>query len=115
MAYILDGQTLKRPNKMDVRTEEVSKSHLTLNGEVKKDIVGFRKVFTLSFQGLTQSQLNTIKTIYDKKEPVSFSVSDGDLTISETRVWVKIQSEVYQTLGSDYRADVVLVLEEVEV
>lgn len=110
--YILDGTTLKNPQQMEVIEIETSRSHQTLNGEVKKDIVNQRKAYSLTFKGLTQTQLNDIITIYNKRTAVSFSVSDGDLTITATDVWVSIESEQYNTQGSEYRADLVLILEE---
>jgi len=112
MGYVLDGTTLKNPQRMEVREIEISKSHQTLNGETKKDVVGQKKVYYLFFKGLTQSQLSDIRTIYEKKMPVAFSVSDGELTIASTSVWVSIQSEQYNTQGSDYRVDLTLILEE---
>lgn len=113
MSYILGGTTLKNPYRMEVGEEEVSKSHETLNGEIKKDIVGQKKIYTLYFSSLTQTELSAIMSIYNGKVTVSFSVSSGSLTIPATNVWVSIQSKQYNTRGSEYRVDLVLVLEEV--
>ena len=113
MSYLLNATTLKNPYRMEVKEEEVAKSHETLNGEIKKDIVGQKKIYTLYFSNLTQTELNAIMAIYNGKVAASFSVSSGDLTIPATDVWVSIQSKQYNTRGSEYRADLVLVLEEV--
>jgi len=113
MAYTLGDITLPRPASMQREPIETSVKHTTLDGTLKKDISGRKWRYVLYFQYLTQAQVSSILSEYDKKEAVDFAVSDGSLTIASTSVHVEVQSRGYEVPGSDYRENFVLVLEEV--
>lgn len=113
MGYLLDGTTLPKPVRMERIPREISSQNQTLDGQVKKDIITQKEDYRLYYSMLSQTDVLTITTIYDKQEAVTFSVSDGDLTISEIDVFVNIESRQYNTKGTEYREDLVLVLTEV--
>lgn len=110
MSLILNGVTLKQPSQVGRMASEVGKEHTTLDGVSKRDIVRQKEIFTFTFTMLTQLQVAEIIAIYNLKTAVSLVFSE--LSIN-TNVWVRIQSRTYPARGTDYREDVVLVLEEV--
>lgn len=110
MSLILNGITLKQPSQVGRMVSEVGKEHTTLDGVSKRDIVRQKEIFTFTFSMLTQLQVAEIIAIYNLKTSVSLVFSE--LSINTT-VWVRIQSRTYPARGTDYREDMVLVLEEV--
>lgn len=110
MSLILNGVTLKQPSQIGRATSEVGKEHTTLNGVSKRDIVRQKEIFTFTITFLTQLQVAEIIAIYNLKTAVSLVFSE--LSINTT-VWLRIQSRSYPARGTDFREDMVLVLEEV--
>ena len=98
---------------MEIRPYQVYKEHTTLDGTIKRDIVTQKNIYILEFRHLAQSEVSQIMNIYAGKAAVTFSVSDGDLTINDTSVWVDYESRQYNTRGSEYREDLRLILKEV--
>lgn len=110
MSLILNGTTIKQPSSVSRIPIEVDKSHITLDGVSKRDIVRQKETFVMTFTLLSISQVNDILAVYNLKTPVSMVFSD--LSVS-TSVWVRIQSRNYDARGTDYRETIVLSLEEV--
>ena len=113
MSFILNSVTLPRPKKFERRVNEISKSHITLNGETRKDIVRQKEIYILECRMLTQAQMTEIINIYNLKTAVNFEVTETNLTLSARSVWVNHEGRQYNTGGNEYREDITLVLEEV--
>jgi len=112
MSYQLGSITLPRPIRFEKIPVEISVKHTTLDGSLKKDIFGRKYKYILYFQHLTQSEVTDILNEYNLQEIRTFSVSDGNLTISPTDVHIEISRREHNVPGSDYREDLILVLEE---
>lgn len=113
MAYLLNGTTLPNPQKFQRLPVEISRKLNMLNGATKKDIVGRKEQYILSYQLLTQAQMATINSIYNLNSEVTFQVTETNLTIEQTTVHMEISSRTYRVMGSSYLEDVTLVLTEV--
>ncbi len=113
MSWILGDTTLPRPNDFRRVPIEVSVEHVTIDGSQKKDVSAQREQFVLAYKYLTQVQVAQIMSEWAKQAAVTFSVSDGSLSIPATSVLVKIGERSYTTAGAEYREDLVLILTEV--
>lgn len=113
MAWLLGSITLPNPSAFARDVIERSQKIITLNNTTKKDITGRKEVYTLGFQMLTQSEVNSILSEYDLQTTRNFQVTETNLTIASTPVHIEIQRRGYNTPGDQYREDVTLVLEEV--
>lgn len=113
MSYILNGTTIPRPQQFQRFQLEIARKLDMLNGATKKDIVGRKEQFLLSYERLTQSEVTNIVAIYNLNSEVTFQVTETNLTIPVTNVHVEIPNRAYRTLGSDYLEDLTLVLTEV--
>lgn len=112
MPYTLDGLTLPRPHGFNRDTIEYSTRHDTLSGRTTKDMRSRKERFVLFFKHLTQTEIGNILAKRDLDTVLSFSVSDGSLTISATDVHVEVDRREYNTPGTEYREDIVLTLTE---
>lgn len=113
MSWQLDSTTLPNPVAYQRQAVEIAKDNVTLDGQTRRDIVRQKWRYVLRFAKLTQAQVADIIALYQGQDTLSFSVSDGSLTINAVDVWMYIESRQYTTKGSEYREDMVIVLEEV--
>lgn len=114
MSYILGSTTLPDPQGLQRRYIEKSVYHDAINGRTTRDITGRKEQFILRYARLAQSVVASILSEYERRLALSFSASDGDLNINATDVHVEVQDRSYNTKGSEYREDFVIVLTEVE-
>lgn len=114
MSYKLDSTTLKSPSGFSRRQIETGVSNLTINGKVKRSVENRREEFYLEYKYLTQTEVSTILSIWNKEEIVSFEVNETNLSIGPTNVHVFIDERNYNTRGNEYREDLVLRLVEAE-
>lgn len=114
MAWTLGSTTLPDPRGFRRRFVEKSTYHEMINGTSKKDISSRKERFELSFTRISQATVASILAEFELREALSFSVTDGDLSIAATNVHVDVTGRDYNTKGSEFREDVTLVLTEVE-
>ncbi len=112
MSYTLGSLTLPNPKGFKRVQIEVGATQLTLNGETKKDIVKRKEQFILSYENLTQAQVDNILIEYNLQTSRLFSVSESNLTISPTSVHIELSDREYLP-GPDYREKLELILTEV--
>jgi len=110
--YTLGAITLPNPQEFYRDPVKVGTKHSMLDGTTKEDIITKKEVFTLVFRRLTQSQVNSIMTEYEKNSALDFAVSETNLTVNTTSVLVDMQRRAYNK-GGDYREDITLILTEV--
>ena len=113
MSWTLGSVTLKAPVSFNRTQMEIAKSNLMLDGTSKKDFIRQKEVFEIGLVGLTQAQVTEIMNLYESKVAVAFVVSETNLTIASTQVFITISERKYNFKGNEYREDINLKLEEV--
>ena len=113
MSWTLVSITLKSPVSFSRKLVEIAKSNLMLDGTSKKDFIRQKEVFEIGLVGLTQTQVTEIINLYEGKVAVAFVVSETNLTIASTQVFITISERKYNFKGNEYREDIILKLEEV--
>lgn len=115
MSYILNGTNLPRPKKFSRKFIMVSQDSNSINGHGGRDIRTITKEnFLLSWEVVSESELLSILSIVELNSPVSFSVTEDNLTISETSVIVRVGQIEYVIPGGSYYAMFSIELEEVQ-
>lgn len=112
MAYTLGSITLPTPTDFQKIPIEVSATHLTLDGQTKKDIIKRKWQYILTFDHLTQTEVDNILTEYNYQTVRTFSVSETNLIIAGTSVHVELSTREYLP-GPEYRERLQLILTEV--
>ena len=112
MSYTLGDITLPNPKAFTRRQVETGASHLTLDGQSKKDILNRKEQFILNFEFLSQSQISQILGEFDLQTTRNFAVDETNLTITSTPVHISIQNREYSQ-GAEYRENIQLILTEV--
>ena len=113
MSWTLGGVTLKNPVSFNRKQVEIAKTNLMLDGTSKKDYIRQKEVFEIGLEKLTQAQVADIIALFNGKVAVDFAVSETNLTIASTQVFININERTYATKGNEYRENIKLVLEEV--
>lgn len=114
MSWTLGSTTLPDPKGFTRRFVEKSIYHEMINGTSKKDIGARKEQFSVQFTKLSQATVASILAEFAIKQTLPFSVTDGNLSISERYVHVDIAGRDYNTRGSEFREDVTLILTDVE-
>ena len=113
MSWTLGGVTLKNPATFNRKLVEIAKSNLMLDGTSKKDFIRQKEIFEIGLISLTQSEATDVVNLYEGKVAVAFVVSETNLTIASTQVFINIIDRKYLTKGNEYRENITLGLEEV--
>lgn len=113
MAYILGNITLPSPKSFTRKFIETSKENLLIEGKTTKRVENRKEQFTLVFQHLTPSEVNSILSEYNLDTVRSFQVTETNLTIGPTDVLIDITGRNYPSSGKEYRENLTLVLKEV--
>jgi len=115
MSYLLDGTEIPRPKEFSREYTPVSQRQTTISGKTGLDYRKLHKeVYTLRWEVLSKAEIDTILTILDKKEIVTFSISENNLTISEINVIVNISAIEYSVQGDNYIGSLELKLTQEE-
>ena len=112
MPYTLNSTTLPNPRAFRREMIETAVMHRMIDGTDKKDITNRKEMFILSYENITQAQLNTILGIWNLLSVVDFQVNETNLTINATSVHVDVKNYSYQKGGS-YLTAIDLILTEV--
>jgi hypothetical protein len=112
--YVLDGTNLPRPKYFRRESIFVAQDVRAISGREGRDKSHRKERFVLGWDVLVSSELSTILTIVEKNQPVTFSVSEENLTINEISVIVNIVSIRYTTPGENYIAETEIELIQVE-
>jgi hypothetical protein len=114
MPFLLDGNTLSRPKTFKREPLEIAEDFTSVTGKEGRDRVLRKEVFTLGWETLSSSEVSVLLGIVAKNTPVTFSVSDRNLTINEINVLVTIESVKYVIPGESYLAEVEIELTQIE-
>ena len=110
--YQLGDLILKNPVNFVRKQIELSGANTTLTNRTTKDILGRKEQFILTFQNLTQTQVNNLLAEWNLQTTRNFTVNETSLTIPATPVHIDIQQRNY-IKGGDYREIIILTLTEV--
>lgn len=113
MSWILGDITLPSPQGYQREPVLIVADVQMIDGSTKRDIVRRKYRHVLTFTQLTQTEVNSILSEYNKNIPISFSVSETNYTISAVNVLVSLGTREYNTAGGDFREDLKVVLVEV--
>jgi len=113
MSYTLSGITLPKPKQFTRRFIEKGAEHLLMFGKTTKRIENRKEQFTLVYQYLPQSTLNSILSQYELNSVLSFTVNEVALEIPRTDVLMDVADLKYPPTAEEYRENVTLVLTEV--
>lgn len=112
MSFVLNGVTLPNPQQFNESHILVGGISRTMLGSARRAIRGRKRVWNLSWDVLTQSEFDSIFSIYQENEAVSFANSALQTPIS-TEVLVDIERHEYLPgTGENYISSVELVLTE---
>lgn len=113
MSFVLNGTTLPNPQGFEESFIVVGEISRTMMGSARRAVRARKKVWTLSWDTLTQADYETIKDIYELNTTVSFANSSLSTPIS-TSVLVDINQHTYiPGTGENFISGVELVLTEV--
>ena len=114
MSYILGSLTLLNPKRFTREFIEKSASNLLIEGTTTKRVENRKERFTLEYQHLTPSQVNSILSEFNLETVRTFTVDEDNLVIGPTDVLVDVSTRNYPASGDLYREDLILVLTEVK-
>lgn len=112
--YQLGNITLPNPKKVVRKFIETGSGNLLIEGTTTKRVENRKEVFILSFQHLTQTQVNSILSEFELNTVRTFTVTDTNLNIPATDVLIDISTREYPKSGALYRENLDLVLTEVK-
>lgn len=112
MSVTLGSTTIANPTRIQREFVETSSANTALTGRTYKDIRNRKERFTVSFEHLTTTEVDTILGEYTPQVTKNFSVSEDNLTITSTPVHISFERRDY-IKGGEFRSDVTLVLTEV--
>ena len=112
--YILNSTSLPRPKEFTRQFIPVSQDITAITGHEGRDFrYRTKEKFTLSWEILSKSEVETIMTIVNLNTAVSFYVLETNLSVAQTSVLLKIKDIEYVIVGSGYKGMMTLELEEV--
>lgn len=114
MSYILNGLTLPQPKSFKRSFIEMAQSNLTITGTTTRKISHRKEIFTLKFQHLTQSQVNSLLSLYQLDDILTFESTESNLTIAQTDVLLDLPDRKYPMSAKEWREDITIILTEVK-
>ena len=118
MAYTLDGSTIKAPNSITEKVDNIQYAQQrTLQGTIGRDYFGTNKrVWKLSYQNIPKASYDTIKAVYDSYvstgTAVPFVSTETNYTIASTNVHINIDDRGFSVGGEDYISSFSVILTE---
>jgi hypothetical protein len=113
MSFILGPITLLNPKRYTKSIIEVGTEHLLIYGKTTKHYQGRKYQHILEYLYLTQAQINSITSLFEQGNIVSFSVNDGSLLVNPVDVLIEIKDRSFPPTGKLYREHITIVLTEV--
>jgi hypothetical protein len=114
MAWTLGSVTLPNPHGFKRRFLGKETYHEAINGRSRRDISNRKEQYELSYQRIEQSTVAEILAQHALFTTLTFSAAQGSLNIAETVVHMDVPTRDYNTKGSEFREDFVILLTEVE-
>jgi len=109
----LNGQEIPTPRQnMGIDYIEISKSERTMTGRLVKDIVAIKRIFSITYQGLTPEQALIFIDIYNSGREVIFEFEDVRGIETATVYIASLPREIF-IHKPQYTKNVTITLEEV--
>lgn len=117
MSFILNGSTIRRPNKLNETNLTQFAEQQTLSGAIGRDYFGNNKrIWTLQYDNLNATDYAALKALYNtyltNGTGLSWQVTEANYTVAATTVHVDLQNRDFTVPGSSYLSGVSLVLKE---
>ena len=112
MSWQLGDITLPSPQGFNKEPIFIFQDVNTLDGSTRRDVVRRKYKFTLIFRKLTQTEVSSILSEYNKNVSIRFIVSESYQSI-DTMVLMTISRREYNMPGEEYREDFNIILTEV--
>lgn len=113
MTYMLDDLVLPNPKKFVRKIIETGVEHLIYGNLTTKKVQNRKEQFILTYQYLTQAQINSILAKYVLEIVLPFSVTDTNLSIAETDVLMDVSGLEFPPSAEEYRENITITLTEV--
>lgn len=108
----LNGQVIPTPRgNIGIESIQISRTERTISGRMVKDIIANKKVFTLTYQGLTPEQALIFINAYESGRPVQFDYVDVHGPQRKIVYITSLPREIY-TPRPQYTQNVTITLEE---
>lgn len=114
MSWILGSTTIPEPKQLTRNFVEKSTYHEMVNGSSKKDVTSRKEQFKLIYTRLSQDTIASILAEFALKQALVFSAESGELLIAARSVHVDIPGREYNTKGSEFREDIVVILTDAD-
>ena len=113
MSYVLNNIALLYPKRFTREFIETGAENLLIEGKTTKRVENRKERFTLEYQYLTSSQVNSILSLFQLNSVLSFTVSETNMPIGPTDVLMDIKGREYPPSGKDYMENLSIILTEV--
>ncbi len=117
MAFLLAGTALKGPQSIQEDNNTQMAVQRTLSGSINRDFFGSNKrIWVLDYKNVNVTAFNVINNIYQTYLSTgtaqTFQVTETNYTVSQTNVFINLQSRGFNVRGSSYISDFQLILTE---
>lgn len=117
MAYLLNGSSIKAPQRMSEENDTQHAEVRTMSGSRGVDMFGSNKrVWTLEYSNIQKADFDTINTLYQlylsTGAALSWEVTETNYTVSATTVHVFLQERGFTVRSESYLSNFTLVLRE---
>ena len=89
--------TIPTPNGFNIAQRQITREGRTASGRLVKDIIAFKKTFTLTYTALTAVEIQVLLTEYDRQEFLSFIYPDRGQERSAVVWFEELQRELLLT------------------
>lgn len=113
MSYKLGDLTLPEPKSIQREVLENSQENITLTGKTTKRTLNRKQRYILSFQYLTQQQVNQLFSEVNLEVTRTFTVDEDNLTIGPVDVFIDLDSRGYEKTAEQFRENIDIILTEV--
>ena len=113
MSYVLGNITLPNPKSFTRSFIEKGAEHLLVFGKTTKRIENRKEQYTLVYQYLTQTEVNSILSQYELNTDLVFTADDTNLDIAATNVLMDVSGLEYPESGVSYKEHITIILTEV--
>lgn len=108
----LNGTEIPRPKTFGINHKEISRRERTASGRMVKDITAIKRIFNLSYTGLSAQAMKTFLDVYraGKAVPFSYDAAGGSDTVN---VYLESLPHEVFLFRPQYSQNITITLEEV--
>lgn len=95
MSIVLGGLILPEYKEIKESKIELSAKKTTITGKLRKDIFRIKSMWSITFEDLTQTQLQEIIDLYELKQSLAFVIDSPNKTVNTT-VFMELPYDISQ-------------------